>query len=179
TTLYRLTRASTIWLSDTGNVGSMGWDAAYPRICTYGLFEHKETNQKIWVLNTHFDHIGNVARQESAQLILRKIKTLNTEIYPVALMGDFNLTPLTKPIQSIKKQMKDAFDVSQKQHYGPTGTFNGFDPNNKLDTRIDYIFVQNIKVNSIIHIDDKRDDGFFISDHLPVLCKLQLYPEFD
>ncbi|MBN2807502.1 MAG: endonuclease/exonuclease/phosphatase family protein [Prolixibacteraceae bacterium] len=171
-TLFRVSLSNTIWLSESGETGSKGWDAAYPRICTYGLFEYRPSQQKIWIFNTHFDHMGHQARLESASLILETINRVNSEKLPVILMGDFNLTPDTNPIGLLKTSLNDAFACTEKPHYGPEGTFTGFDPLKIPVDRIDYIFVQHVKVKSIRHIDDRRDDLFFVSDHLPVLCEL-------
>ncbi|MDP5230580.1 MAG: endonuclease/exonuclease/phosphatase, partial [Cellulophaga sp.] len=44
-----VTEVNTFWLSETPETVSKGWDAAYPRVCTYGLFTLKESKQKIWV----------------------------------------------------------------------------------------------------------------------------------
>jgi endonuclease/exonuclease/phosphatase family metal-dependent hydrolase len=167
--VYSVSSDTTIWLSETGEVGSLGWDASYPRVATYGLFLHKKSGHRLWVINTHFDHMGDVAREESAKLIVKQIEKINAQKLPVVLMGDFNLTPDTKPIQYIKQHLNDTFDVSQKPQYGPVGTFSGFNPEQLLTTRIDYLFVFGLDVLSLRHIDDKRDDNFFISDHLPVL----------
>ena len=60
-------------MSPTPDKISVGWDASMERICTYGLFENIKSKEKILVFNTHFDHIGNLARKESASLILKKI----------------------------------------------------------------------------------------------------------
>lgn len=174
-TLFNVRHDTTIWLSENGEIGKLGWDAAYPRVCTYGLFENRSTYQKIWVFNTHFDHMGNVARSESAKLILNIIQKVNPENYPVILTGDFNLTSDTQPIQLLKSVLTDAFDASVQPHYGPAGTFSGFDPTRILTDRIDFVFTKNMGVQSIIHIDDRRDDNFFISDHLPVFCTLFIY----
>ena len=62
---------STFWLSETPEKISIGWDAAMERICTYALFENLVSGQKFYVFNTHFDHIGKVAREKSADLILK------------------------------------------------------------------------------------------------------------
>ena len=73
---YKVLQQDTFWLSETPEKSTKSWDAAYPRIVTYGLFENIKTKKKIWVLNTHFDHVGVVARQKSAEIILKKIKQL-------------------------------------------------------------------------------------------------------
>lgn len=172
-TKYTLLDQSTFWLSEKSNKPSVGWDASMERICTYGLFEHKELGNKIWVFNAHYDHIGPMARIMSSKLILSKIKELNEEGFPVVLMGDLNSTPNSEPIQTILPELEDTFAILEKVHEGPIGTFNGFDPERELDNRIDYVFVKDIKVTSHTHVNDRRKDGFFISDHLPVFAKLE------
>ena len=101
-------QSSTFWLSETPEKVSMGWDAVCNRVCTYALFQHKKTKETFWVFNTHFDHVGEVARQQSAALILEKIKTLNTKNYPVLLMGDFNLEPESNPIKTITSTLEES-----------------------------------------------------------------------
>ena len=90
-------KSGTFWLSDTSDQPSRGWDASLNRICTYILLQDKNSGNKFWVFNTHFDHKGVEARQKSAELIIAKIKEINKENLPVFLMGDFNLTPDQSP----------------------------------------------------------------------------------
>ena len=128
-------KSSTFWLSQTPNKVSMGWDAVCNRVCTYALFQHKKTKETFWVFNTHFDHVGEVARQKSATLILERISTLNTKNYPVLLMGDFNLEPDSKPIQIITSTLDDSKNIA-KLAFGPEGTFNGFHFDKTVKRRI-------------------------------------------
>ncbi|MBN2262855.1 MAG: endonuclease/exonuclease/phosphatase family protein, partial [Prolixibacteraceae bacterium] len=133
---------------------------------------HKASGREILVMNTHFDHQSELAREQSAKLIVQKIEQVNPQKLPVILMGDFNATPETLPISIIKNKMHDALEISQTPHYGPLGTFNSFDPNKVIDGRIDYVFLKGFEVKSIVHIDDRRNDNYFVSDHLPVLVEL-------
>jgi endonuclease/exonuclease/phosphatase family metal-dependent hydrolase len=111
---YKVLQQDTFWLSETPEKSTKSWDAAYPRIVTYGLFENIKTKKKIWVLNTHFDHVGVVARQKSAEIILKKIKQLQgKQNLPVVLTGDFNSL---KQILGCNRYSK--FTRSQQpQHY--------------------------------------------------------------
>ena len=68
------------WLSETPEVPSRGWDAALPRICTWGHFKDMETGKKIWFFNLHMDHVGKQARVESAYLVQQKMKELGKGI---------------------------------------------------------------------------------------------------
>ncbi len=171
-TRYKVLKSNTFWLSETPDKISVGWDAAMERICTYGLFEEKETGKKLYIFNTHFDHIGKVARKKSAELLIQKIEEVNKEKLPVVLMGDLNLTPNEAPIQYLKSKLSDTQGASLKPFYGPSGTFNGFNQKMVLDRRIDYIFVQSLKVEEYIHIDDRMENNKHISDHLPVLISV-------
>ena len=170
---FELEKQETFWLSESQKVGSVGWDAALERICTYGIFKEKTTGKKLYVFNAHFDHRGEQARTESAKLIVKKITEVAGEDANVVLMGDFNSVPESAAIQSFAAALEDAYTKAQKEAYGPVGTFNGFDPNRKLDNRIDYVFTKNLNVHSCRHIDDRRKDNYFISDHLPIWVKLE------
>jgi len=172
TKVFKLLKSETFWLSDTPDKISVGWDASMERICTYALFEHKTNKEKVFVFNTHFDHIGTEAREKSAELIAAKIKELNIDKNALILMGDLNLPPETAPIQFLQTQFTDGLTASKKPFYGPTGTFSGFDHNRVLDSRIDYIFTENLKVEAYMHIDDRMKNNKHVSDHLPVLAKL-------
>ena len=166
---YKLLKSETFWLSVTPEKISVGWDASMERICTYGLFEDTKTKEKIYIFNTHFDHRGVKAREESVKLILKKIKEINTENLPLVLMGDLNLRPDQEPIKILKENLDEGQEITRKPFYGPAGTFNGFD-DRPLDYKIDYLFVKNLKVETYRHIDDRMDNNKHISDHLPVLA---------
>ena len=172
TTRYKIRNNSTFWLSETPDVVSVGWDAALERICTYGLFENKTSGEEFWVFNTHFDHLGVIARKKSSALILKKIKEINTQSLPVILMGDFNSIPDSDPIKILKNDLIDALQISLMNLEGPQGTFNGFDMMLPIDNRIDYIFTKNVKVLSYRHIDDRLNNNKHISDHLPVMIEI-------
>ena len=173
TTLYEVMNNSTFWLSETPDVVSVGWDAALERICTYGLFKNIISGEKTWVFNSHFDHVGMIARKKSSELILKKIKEVNPKSFPVILMGDFNSNPKSDPIKIFKNELQDALEISKTKLKGPVGTFNGFDIRHPLDNRIDYIFVKNLKIHSYRHIDDRLSNNRHISDHLAVMISIQ------
>lgn len=170
---FSLINESTFWLSDQDDIVSVGWDASMERICTYGVFENKTTQKRIFVLNTHFDHKGKIARESSSKLILSKIKDINKNNYPVILLGDFNAEPETKPIRILKKELIDGAELSKNGIYGPYGTYTGFTKNVLAKKRIDYIFIKNLKVKGYRHIDDKMKNNNYLSDHLPVLIEFK------
>ena len=173
TTRYVLLKNSTFWLSETPDTISVGWDAALERICTYGLFKDRITKEEFLVFNTHFDHIGVVAREKSSELILKRINKINYQSLPVVLMGDFNSIPNSSPVKEIKTELSDALQISLEKLQGPRGTFNGFNKDLPIEKRIDYIFTNDLKVLSYTHINDRLNNNRHISDHLPVMIKIQ------
>ena len=173
TTRYVLLKNSTFWLSETPDTISVGWDAALERICTYGLFKDRITRKAFWVFNTHFDHIGIIAREKSSELILKRINKINRQSLPVILMGDFNSIPNSPPVKEIITELSDALQISLEKLQGPRGTFNGFNEDLPIEQRIDYIFTNKLKVLSYTHINDRLDNNRHVSDHLPVMIKIQ------
>src|SRR5687768_9136609 len=85
--------SGTFWLSPTPQtVGSKGWDAAIERVATWARFRDRVTGCSHLHLNTHFDHMGEQARQESARLIRRRLAALAGDL-PIVLTGDLNAVP--------------------------------------------------------------------------------------
>ena len=170
---YQLKNHGWFWLSETPSYPSLGWDAAFKRICTYALFEDYAKRKTFWVFNTHLDHVGEEARLNSVRLIILKIMELNPKNEPVVLMGDFNMTPEAKPIDRIESAFYDSKKVSEQESYGPEGTFNGFDFNAELKKRIDYIFVKGkVAVKKYGVLSDSFEQRY-PSDHLPVLVEVE------
>ncbi len=182
--LYRTERldlieSGTFWLSPTPDVaGSKGWDAAIERIATWARFRDRSTGCRVLLLNTHFDHIGETARQESARLIRQRLATLANGL-PVILAGDLNTTPSSAAYRIFTRDtiagalvpLADAYSASRTPHYGPTSSwteFKAIEPGR----RIDYVMVSpGVDVLSHGILPDSWD-GRFPSDHLPVLAAL-------
>lgn len=172
---YSVQNETTFWLSPTPDVMSKGWDAACLRVCTYGLFTQLNTGKHFWVFNTHLDHMGEEARTRGLELIITKIKALNTQNYPVILLGDFNSTPNQLRIQNLKNYLNDAREFSETKPFGPSGTFNGFAHDKPVSELIDYIFVSKsgIAVKKYAVLSDAINTHY-PSDHLPVYVQLEL-----
>jgi len=172
-------QSSTFWLSETpGVAGSKGWDADITRIVTWVKFRDKKSKKVFFAFNTHFDHIGKIARRESAKILLQKVKEIAGN-EPAFITGDFNAVPADEPIQIIRDNSNplhfdDSKELSRKPHYGPTGTFNGFKNKERNDQPIDYIFLkgtwQVLKHATI----SQTWEGHFASDHFSVLATLAL-----
>jgi len=171
---FKVIKSNTFWLSETPNKISVGWDASMERICTYAVFESTNTKQQFLVFNTHFDHIGDVARLESSKLIHSKILEININNLPVFIMGDFNLLPSSEPIKYLSQKFSDTKEISKLKPFGPKGTFNGFKFQKPVKDRIDYIFINKdkVQVNKYAVLSDSKDCKY-PSDHLPVLIEVE------
>lgn len=171
---------NTFWLSENPEtVGKAGWDAALPRIVTWAKLRDKRSGRTFFHFNTHFDHIGKIARSESARLIRERIESIAGDA-PVVLTGDFNAIPTDTPYLEItnkerKGYLQDALYLSEEPHHGPVSTWtNAFLFPGAPDRRIDYIFIKNqVKVLKHGILSDSWS-GRFPSDHLPVMARISL-----
>lgn len=170
---FGLLESGTFWLSETPDRPSKGWDAALPRICTYAHLYDSLAAKRLWVFNTHFDHMGEVARLRSAELIIKKIKELNKDSEAFILMGDFNSPPDQAPAQYLSRALTDTRSVSEEPSFGPAGTFNAFKFNEPVTLLIDYIFISGngFKVKQHAVLSDSRN-CHYPSDHLPVIARM-------
>lgn len=170
---FKVSNANTFWLSETPEKVSKGWDASYIRICTYGLFKDLKTKKSFWFFNTHLDNDGELARKKGVELILAKMKDVNTKNYPVFLTGDFNSEPNSELLVNLRKEMTDSREASEESPFGPTGSFNGFKFNEPVTRLIDYIFVDNskrIQIKKYAVLSDSKN-LHFPSDHFPIFVE--------
>ena len=179
TARLQLQQSDMLWLSETPEkAGSKGWDAAFPRVITWAKFRDKKTGSVFFAFNTHFDHMGQVARRESAKMVLQKVKEIAGSA-PAIFTGDFNATPFDEPIRIIVDnnnplRLTDSKELSEQPHYGPTGTFNAFKSKERDDHPIDYIFLKGSwKVHSHATISQSWQ-GRFASDHFAVIAVISL-----
>ena len=179
--LYRKARfevlhSGNFWLSETPEVaGSKGWDAACERIVTWAVMKDLVSNKTFVFMNTHFDHIGHVARKNSAIMLVEKAKQIAGDL-PVILTGDFNGNHESDPIQVILKSgwLHDSGQLTAKKS-GPKWSFHDFGRLPIAERElIDFIFVTDgIQVNSYKNI-FKEIGKTFYSDHNPILVELVL-----
>lgn len=177
TTRMQLLDSKTFWLSTTPEVpGSKGWDAAITRIVTWAKFRDKKTNKVFFHFNTHFDHKGEVARRESAHLLLKQVAAIAGKM-PAVITGDFNARPADEPIRVVTNtsdplHLRDSKALSELPHFGTESTFNSFKATDQGDQPIDYIFLKG-KFRVLQHATLTNSwQGRFASDHFAVFSKL-------
>jgi endonuclease/exonuclease/phosphatase family metal-dependent hydrolase len=177
--LYRkdklqLLSAKTLWLSETPEKVSKGWDANLNRTFTKTQFKALKSGQSFYFFNTHFDHMGQQAQLQSALLLKAEVETL-PENGKVLLTGDFNVEPRSEPYKALSKSLNDSALVAKDKLSQNAGTFNGFgrEPTSPSQT-IDFIFVsKNLQVTSY-QVDNRRYNGLYPSDHEAVVAVIAL-----
>jgi endonuclease/exonuclease/phosphatase family metal-dependent hydrolase len=179
--LYRearlqLLETKTFWLSERPEEpGSMGWDAAYPRIVTWAKFRDRVSKKIFFHFNTHFDHRGDQARTESAKLVLNRIEEIAGSS-PFVLTGDLNVREDSAAYKTLRDgtarlKLSDTRYATVNGHFGGDSTFSSFkelEPGNTID----HVFVRTgTRVNEQGTLSD-RWNGLWASDHLPVLAEI-------
>lgn len=179
TTRFRISEEKTIWLSTTPDTISLGWDAKIPRIASFALFADKEKKDEFWVINTHFDHQGLLARWESAKMLVALTKELtSSKKIPVLLMGDFNARPEENAIVTLKALFTDTREYTLTKAYGGPATWNAFQFDKLPDGQIDYIFIHDTAARMRVYKHATLMDHYdskYPSDHFPVMVQTGFY----
>lgn len=175
TARFELRRHGDFWLSATPDKPSISWDSrCCHRLATWAELRDKASGREFLVFSVHFDHEGPVSRRESAKLMVARVRELGAG-KPVICTGDYNATPETEPIATMRAALRDARAESETPPYGPEGTFNAFRIGEPATRRIDYLFLTpGIRVLKYGVLTDSRPGGRLPSDHYPVLTRLLL-----
>jgi endonuclease/exonuclease/phosphatase family metal-dependent hydrolase len=178
---FTLVAEGTFWLSETPTApGSIGWDAALPRICSWVRLRETATGREVVYANTHFDHRGRVARHEAARVLSEQLRSIAKGV-PAILTGDFNLNerhPAYKTLVNPSRWSGWIRWIDSYRTVYPVGiqsesSTNGF--TGKVEgLRIDFIFHTAHFKATAAAIDRSSRDGRYPSDHYPVTAVLGL-----
>jgi endonuclease/exonuclease/phosphatase family metal-dependent hydrolase len=195
---FKLLKNGDFWMSTITDKPNKAWDAALPRICTWGQFREIKSGKTFYFFNLHMDHVGVLARKESSRLVLDTIRKMAGTSAAI-LTGDFNVDQNNESYVLLNSSglLKDVYDLSPVR-FALNGTFNSFNINAKSESRIDHIFVtRNFKVRRYGILTDSyrtritdttmasnatstprasRGGGFLArlpSDHFPVLAEVE------
>lgn len=172
---FELLENKTLWLSPTPDKVGKGWDAAFNRTVTLARLRERASGREFYLLDTHFDHLGQQARIESAKLIVRLQASLAADL-PLVLVGDFNSTRESEAYPIIAGALHDSARISRRRPRGGDVTFNDFGKGREPGRTIDFIFV-----NDRVEVLSQRIlttlyGGHYPSDHFPVLARIRLRP---
>ncbi|KAI5291349.1 hypothetical protein KEM54_005249 [Ascosphaera aggregata] len=201
TAVWDLLEFRTVWLSETPDKPSKGWDAASTRILTVGLFKHKASGLVILGMTTHLDDQGSVSRRQAAKLILDVIASYTEpdtykghRIAGYFLAGDFNSVNTQEAytvFASKESPLLDAHDLLPGElRHGNEITWTGFGYEDEPKKRIDYAFLGPKKGSSNAEetqgssfpwrvldyacVPARFDDEVYLSDHRPVIVDAEL-----
>lgn len=169
----------TIWLNETGQRFTTGWDAKLPRIATIAQFTRMDTHQSFVVCNMHLA-LEPVAQRQGARMVaqhgLQKAGNM-----PLFILGDFNMTeqPAMQQLQTVIPTIGNTKYVARNTHIPADeargGTRVGWKKIEEAGYIIDHIFANNIGavINYAIPV---RSDAkkWRVSDHRPVLVDVEL-----
>lgn len=164
------------WLSEQPDVpGSVSWDSSLTRMATLVRFHHPATGRFFLYVNTHFDHKGEQARQESVGVVNRELEK-EDQTLPVIFTGDYNaMAENSEPYRrAMDAGFRDAWTEAPERR-GPPLTWSAFEaPKEGVDSRIDWILfrgaVEPQWCETVLH----NEGGRYPSDHYPVLALLTL-----
>lgn len=163
------------WLSDTPEtIGSTTWGNANRRMVTWVRFRDRANSQQFHLVNTHFDHRIQAAREKSAQLVLERTARLETSI-PVLLVGDFNAVAEQNQVYTMLVEegpLRDAWRLASKQS-DTSGTFHGFAGVVDQMPRIDWILLRGAAEVLRAEVITFNQEGRYPSDHFPVMATLR------
>jgi endonuclease/exonuclease/phosphatase family metal-dependent hydrolase len=167
---FELLSSQTMWLSETPSVpGSKSWDAAITRVVTEARLRDRLTGQTLTHFNTHFDHIGQEARQQSARLIREKVMQLTVDTR-VIVTGDFNAEPTEAPYREI---LLDRLLIDTRPASESNGTYCTFSVGTAPCKLIDFIFCNKKWDVLSYRVINDNDGSYYPSDHLPVMVELR------
>jgi len=166
---FDLIETGNFWLSETPDVPSLGWDANNIRIVTWVHLEDVFAGKSLFVFNTHFDHKGKTAREESAILLVDRIQEIAGNDLPVFITGDFNALIGNSILEPIIEEFLSARRFAERSDNN--NSFNAWG-RGYLNRNIDYIFYRNSKALSFKTV--TKDYGVpYISDHYPIISHFE------
>lgn len=163
------------FLAEDPNAPGLPFDAAVRRITVWVKLQDKTSGDIFFFFSTHLDHIGVLARAESARLNVHKVQEIAGS-YPSFIVGDFNAYYDEKTMyNTFNAYFNDSRKTTQTAPVGPGATFGPWDPTLSGGEPIDYVFCNRVNVLSYETITEDFGRGITPSDHLPILitCTLQ------
>lgn len=167
------------WLSDTPRViGSATWGNTVTRVVVRARLRDLVTGRELTMVNTHFDHESEPARQRSAQAVIDLLQDGAPEGEPAIVTGDFNCAARGSAAYSAlvtAGPLVDTWDVADQQLTPAWGTFPDYRDPVEGGERIDWLLTTpGTTVLSAAINTTPGAEGRFPSDHAPVQALLTL-----
>lgn len=169
TRVFELLDSGDFWLSETPDVpGSKSWETCCPRMATWALLRNIEHDRKILFLNTHLDHVSELARVKGAELILGFVSSF-AGADGVVITGDFN-----DEASGVIRQFTESNGyIDALAAVNKTGaTYHGF--TGEGSARIDYVLISKAFEVMRGEVITDKPGGILPSDHFPVYADLRM-----
>jgi endonuclease/exonuclease/phosphatase family metal-dependent hydrolase len=177
---FSLLSSGVFWFSENpDSVGSVSWSASQARNCIWVQLYDRKSGTDFYVFNSHFDHKSVMARDNSAQLLVAKVRQIAGNKLAICT-GDFNTKQTTPAFTSLSTGiLMDTYAIAQRKENDEYRTSHGYRviPPEPGSGRIDHIFItRKFKSKKIIQwkICNETFDGNWASDHYPVFIDLRL-----
>lgn len=171
------------WLSEKPHIaGSVSWDSARPRFVNYVELMERGGGRGFRIWNSHFDHIGQVAREKQGQVIVEASNALPDDT-PQFFTADCNADASDPAIRNLLSGgWLDTFTAVHGPD-DPGFTYHAFlGPDfarkwpDKTTGKIDFILCRGpVKVLNAEIIRDSRN-GRYPSDHYFISAEVEIDP---
>lgn len=150
------------------------WDD-WQRTAIYATLTYKATGKKIFYINTHYP-LNLDGCKNSSTLVEERIAALNTNKYPVIVVGDFNQTLSSGAFEGFKQSMRDArtyadecYSEDNKNIY----TYNAFGDASAVRNKVDHIWYSHPALDAKYYETLTQEirtygDVDYLSDHYPI-----------
>jgi endonuclease/exonuclease/phosphatase family metal-dependent hydrolase len=180
---FTRTDQGTFWLSNTPDRASFFPGTCCRRIASWVvLADMQADSREYFVLNAHWDHQVQPARELSAQLIRQRINALAGG-RPLIVMGDLNANERNAAFLDLLGnndpagfQLLDSYREVVPEQSRSEATFHGFNGVTS-GLRIDYVLHSDFFRAAEASIVRTEFSGRYPSDHYPVTALLQPIPE--
>jgi endonuclease/exonuclease/phosphatase family metal-dependent hydrolase len=173
----RFTRedGGTFWLSPTpdrprGRFELKPWGTLQNRIATWALLRDRAGGGRLLALNTHFDHWSELARRESARMVVDFVARHPAD--HVVVLGDFNARAGSVPHATLAAALRDAAGAPTVEAPANGTSVTAWTVLGAPRHHIDHIFASPRLRPVTYQIIDRRffysGASRYPSDHLPV-----------
>ncbi len=170
----------TFWLSPTPERARRAdeqkpWGTWLNRVASWALLRDRTGGRRLLAINTHFDHVSEMARRNSAALLVDFVARHPAD--SVVLMGDLNARPGSDPHEALAAALTDAARAPEVVLAPSRTTVTRWTELGTPEHHIDHIFARGARPLRYEVVDRRADyqgAARYPSDHLPVRARLCL-----
>ncbi len=173
---FRRISAGGYWLSETPHVpGSSSWESACVRLANWVRLADRATGAEFRVVNTHLDHVSQLARENQARLIVEDAAAY-PDGYPQLLTGDMNVDWANPAIALFRRGGWADTYAAVHGTENPGHTFHAFQgPAFVSDIgKMDWIFSRGAVTVAAAEVITDSQGGRFPSDHYFVAATVHI-----